>query len=240
MHNTVYRIPLLIILSLLQENRPPGAPLHMMTPGTNNSYHYPMYHDDGSFAASTKTATGRGIMVPPPMPPPSSSIPPHRIGSNNTGTLSSTGSAGSTNEISASNTVPKFAIPHNTNDHQTNTGGITNKENSGGGKELPTPSSTPTSSRKNRRRSNLFTPSKKNQTSDGDSKDHNGVHGAGSGISGSASSQCPQLGSGRSIPIRQGLLYKKSNKSFSKDWKKKYATLCDDGRMTYYPNLNVS
>merc|ERR1719510_1548698 len=114
-----------------KENRPPGAPIHMMTPGTNNSYHYPMYHDDGSFAASAKTATGRGIMVPPPMPPPSSSIPPsHRIGSNNTGTMSSTGSAGSTNEISSS--VPKFAIPHNTNEHQSNAGGNTNKESSGG------------------------------------------------------------------------------------------------------------
>ena len=211
----------------------------MMTPGTNNSYHYPMYHDDGSFAASAKTATGRGIMVPPPMPPPSSSIPPsHRIGSNNTGTMSSTGSAGSTNEISSS--VPKFAIPQNTNEHQSNAGGITNKESSGGNKELPTPSSTPTSSRKNRRRSNLFTPSKKNQNSDADSKDQNGLHGTGSGTANSASVQGPQLGSGRSIPIRQGLLYKKSNKSFSKDWKKKYVTLCDDGRMTYYPSLNVS
>mgnify|MGYP003328869631 CR=1 FL=1 len=49
--------------------------MHMMTPGTNNSYHYPMYHDDGSFATSGKTATGRGIMVPPPMPPPSAFEP---------------------------------------------------------------------------------------------------------------------------------------------------------------------
>ena len=213
----------------------------MMTPGTNNSYHYPMYHDDGSFAASAKTATGRGIMVPPPMPPPSSSIPPsHRIGSNNTGTMSSTGSAGSANEISATSSVPKFAIPHNTNEHQSNAGGITNKESSSGNKELPTPSSTPTSSRKNRRRSNLFTPSKKNQNSDVDSKDQNGLHGTGSGAGNTSSVQGPQLGSGRSIPIRQGLLYKKSNKSFSKDWKKKYVTLCDDGRMTYYPSLNVS
>ena len=207
----------------------------MMTPGTNNSYHYPMYHDDGSFAASAKTANARGIMVPPPMPPPQSSIPPpQRIGSNNTGTLSSTGSTGSANEV-ATSTVPKFAIPHNTNDHHPNTGN-TNKENSGGGKELPTPSSTPTSSRKNRRRSNLFTPSKKQQNSD-DTKDQNGLHGT-SSVGGS--NQIQQLGSGRSIPIRQGLLYKKSNKSFSKDWKKKYVTLCDDGRMTYYPNLNVS
>merc|ERR1712241_604831 len=49
----------------------------------------------------------------------------------------------------------------------------------------------------------------------------------------------PSVGSGRSIPIRQGVLYKKSNKSaFSKDWKKKYVTLCDDGRITYHPSLN--
>ena len=98
--------------------------MHMMTPGTNNSYHYPMYHDDGSFATSGKTATGRGIMVPPPMPPPSSNIPPNRIGSNNTGTLSSTGSVGSSNEISTTS-VPKFAIPHNANEHHSS---VTNKE----------------------------------------------------------------------------------------------------------------
>ena len=209
----------------------------MMTPGTDNSYHYPMYHD-GNFATSAKTATGRGIMVPPPMPPPASCIPPpQRIGSNNTGTLISTGSTGSSNEITASNSVPKFAVPHTTNDHHTNVGSITNKDNSSGGKELPTPSSTPTSSRKNRRRSNLFTPSKKQQNSE-DSKDQNGLHGTSSGNN--ASNQVPQLGSGRSIPTKQGMLYKKSNKSFSKDWKKKYVTLCDDGRMTYYPSLNVS
>ena len=208
--------------------------MHMMTPGTNNSYHYPMYHDDGSFATSGKTATGRGIMVPPPMPPPSSNIPPNRIGSNNTGTLSSTGSVGSSNEISTTS-VPKFAIPHNANEHHSS---VTNKEAAATTKELPTPSSTPTSSRKNRRRSNLFTPSKKNQNSDADSKDQNGTHGTGSGNN--ANNQGPQLGSGRSIPIRQGMLYKKSNKSFSKDWKKKYVTLCDDGKMTYYPSLNVS
>jgi len=47
------------------------------------------------------------------------------------------------------------------------------------------------------------------------------------------------MGSGRSIPICQGILHKKSSKSFSKDWKKKYVTLCEDGRMTYHPSLNV-
>ena len=147
-----------------------------------------MYHDDGPKA--------RAIMVPPPMPPPAPALV---MGSSNTGTLSSTGSAGS-----VAGAGDKFAVP-NAPDKQ----------------ELPTPSSTPTTSRKNRRRSNLFTPSKK-QTDD-------------SGLSGQNGSS---LGSGRSIPVKQGLLYKKTNNSFSKDWKKKYVTLCDDGRMTYHPSLN--
>merc|ERR1719320_2211734 len=72
----------------------------------------------------------------------------------------------------------KFLIPNNGE----------NKENRG---ELPTPSSTPTSVRKNRRRSNLFTPSGKVKTEE--------KRQAGSG----------EVGSGRSIPIRQGYLYKK-------------------------------
>merc|ERR1712167_266001 len=92
---------------------------------------------------------------------------------------------------------PKFAIPHNANEHYSS---VTSKEAAATTKELPTPSSTPTSSRKNRRRSNLFTPSKKNQNSDADSKDQNGTHGTGSGNN--ANNQGPQLGSGRSIPIR--------------------------------------
>lgn len=84
---------------------------------------------------------------------------------------------------------------------------------------LPTPSSTPTTTRKSRRKSNLFTPSKKS-----DDKDRkNG-----------------EVGSGRAIPIKQGYLYKKSNKALNKDWKKKYVTLCDDGRLTYHANLHVS
>ena len=48
------------------------------------------------------------------------------------------------------------------------------------------------------------------------------------------------MGSGRSIPIRQGYLYKKSNKGFSKEWKKKYVTLCGDGKITYHATLHVS
>ena len=108
----------------------------------------------------------------------------------------------------------KFLVPNNGE----------NKENRG---ELPTPSSTPTSSRKNRRRSNLFTPSGKGK---GDEKVKVEKGGGGAGAGG--------VGSGRSIPIRQGYLYKKSSKSFSKDWKKKYVTLCDDGRLTYHPTLH--
>ncbi|XP_014245359.1 centaurin-gamma-1A isoform X2 [Cimex lectularius] len=84
-------------------------------------------------------------------------------------------------------------------------------------KDLPTPSSTPTATRKNRRRSNLFTPSKK-----GEDKLKNGG----------------ELGSGRAIPVKQGTLYKRSSKALNKEWKKKYVTLCDDGRLTYHPSLH--
>ena len=76
-----------------------------------------------------------------------------------------------------------------------------------------------------RRRSNLFTPSKKTIEADLVLKNQD--------------PDAPSVGSGRSIPIRQGILYKKSNKStFSKDWKKKYVTLSDDGKVTYHPSLN--
>merc|ERR1719295_1807325 len=46
------------------------------------------------------------------------------------------------------------------------------------------------------------------------------------------------VGSGRSIPLRQGYLFKKSNKMMNRDWKKKYVTLCDDGKITYHPSLH--
>ncbi|XP_070536791.1 arf-GAP with GTPase, ANK repeat and PH domain-containing protein 1-like isoform X3 [Ptychodera flava] len=83
----------------------------------------------------------------------------------------------------------------------------------------PSPSSTPSIGRKARRRSNLFTPNKNkvNDVKNGD------------GLS---------LGSGRAIPIKQGYLYKRSSKSLNKEWKKKYVTLCDDGRLTYHPSLH--
>ena len=37
----------------------------------------------------------------------------------------------------------------------------------------------------------------------------------------------------------QGYLYKKSSKPLNKDWKKKYVTLLDDGRFSYFPSLHV-
>ncbi|XP_055860467.1 arf-GAP with GTPase, ANK repeat and PH domain-containing protein 1-like isoform X1 [Biomphalaria glabrata] len=86
------------------------------------------------------------------------------------------------------------------------------------GKDLPTPSSTPTQSRKNRRRSNLFNPKskeeEKKQVGDGE-----------------------KVGSGRTIPLKQGYLYKKSH-GLNKEWKKKYVALSDDGRLVYHSNLH--
>ncbi|XP_055995879.1 arf-GAP with GTPase, ANK repeat and PH domain-containing protein 1-like isoform X28 [Ostrea edulis] len=86
-------------------------------------------------------------------------------------------------------------------------------------KDLPTPSSTPTQSRKNRRRSNLFNPKNKEEEKKG------------------ALAEAEKLGSGRVIPIKQGYLYKKSH-GLNKEWKKKYVTLLDDGRLTYHPSLH--
>ncbi|KAI8492433.1 Arf-GAP with GTPase, ANK repeat and PH domain-containing protein 3 [Branchiostoma belcheri] len=81
-------------------------------------------------------------------------------------------------------------------------------------------SSTPTSTRKaSRRRSNIFTPRK--NADDDKKRQQNG-----------------DFGSGRAIPIKQGYLYKRSSKSLNKEWKKKYVTLCDDGRLTYHPSLH--
>nr|XP_029710385.1 LOW QUALITY PROTEIN: centaurin-gamma-1A-like [Aedes albopictus] len=117
--------------------------------------------------------------------------------------------------VSGDGLQPLGLIPPSGKDSGGGTGG------GGGGKdkELPTPTSTPTTSRKSRRRSNLFIPSssKKEQQD----KIKNG-----------------ELGSGRAIPIKQGYLYKRSSKSLNKEWKKKYVTLCDDGRLTYHPSLH--
>uniref|UniRef100_A0AAY4E466 ArfGAP with GTPase domain, ankyrin repeat and PH domain 1 n=1 Tax=Denticeps clupeoides TaxID=299321 RepID=A0AAY4E466_9TELE len=43
---------------------------------------------------------------------------------------------------------------------------------------------------------------------------------------------------GRAIPIKQGMLLKRSGKSLNKEWKKKYVTLCDNGLLTYHPSLH--
>ncbi len=103
-----------------------------MTPGANNSYHQPMYHQHDEFVSPIPPAGGkgaRGVMVAPPTIPPGG-IPP---GSTNTGTMSSTGSSNSD--------AAKFAIPRST-DYS-----VENKENN---KDMATPSSTPTTSRKSR------------------------------------------------------------------------------------------
>ncbi|KAM8867103.1 LOW QUALITY PROTEIN: arf-GAP with GTPase, ANK repeat and PH domain-containing protein 1-like [Synchiropus picturatus] len=46
------------------------------------------------------------------------------------------------------------------------------------------------------------------------------------------------LGSGRSIPIKQGILLKRSGNSLNKEWKKKYVTLSNDGILSYYSSVN--
>ncbi|CAB3366326.1 Hypothetical predicted protein [Cloeon dipterum] len=92
-------------------------------------------------------------------------------------------------------------------------------------RDQPTPSSTPTATRKNRRRSNLFTQARgSNKVADEKSLGGKGVD--------------KEFGSGRAIPIKQGYLYKRSSKPLNKEWKKKYVTLCDDGRLTYHPSLH--
>ncbi|CAH8857545.1 unnamed protein product [Trichobilharzia szidati] len=85
--------------------------------------------------------------------------------------------------------------------------------------ESLTPSSTPTHSRKNRRKSNLF--QKRNDDEREREKKLNGI------------------GSGRAIPLKQGFLYKRTCKPLSKEWKtKKYVTLTDDARLTYHPSIH--
>ncbi|KAM6215764.1 arf-GAP with GTPase, ANK repeat and PH domain-containing protein 3 isoform 4-T4 [Rhynchocyon petersi] len=85
-------------------------------------------------------------------------------------------------------------------------------------------SSTPTPIRKqSKRRSNIFT-SRKGADLDRDRK--------------AAESKTDSIGSGRAIPIKQGILLKRSGKSLNKEWKKKYVTLCDNGLLTYHPSLH--
>lgn len=86
--------------------------------------------------------------------------------------------------------------------------------------------------RKSRRRSNLFTPSssKKEDKEREKLEKEKAKNSNGGG----------ELGIGRAIPIKQGYLYKRSHKALNKDRKKKYVTLCDDGKLTYHSSLHVS
>ncbi|XP_054581920.1 arf-GAP with GTPase, ANK repeat and PH domain-containing protein 3 isoform X4 [Eptesicus fuscus] len=85
-------------------------------------------------------------------------------------------------------------------------------------------SSTPTPIRKqSKRRSNIFT-SRKAADLDREKK--------------AAECKVDSIGSGRAIPIKQGILLKRSGKSLNKEWKKKYVTLCDNGLLTYHPSLH--
>ncbi|XP_073794663.1 arf-GAP with GTPase, ANK repeat and PH domain-containing protein 2 isoform X3 [Danio rerio] len=42
----------------------------------------------------------------------------------------------------------------------------------------------------------------------------------------------------RSVPIKQGTLWKRSERSLNKEWKKKYVTLSNSGMLTYHSNIN--
>ncbi|XP_031414010.1 arf-GAP with GTPase, ANK repeat and PH domain-containing protein 1 [Clupea harengus] len=90
--------------------------------------------------------------------------------------------------------------------------------------DVPQSANTPTPVRKqSKRRSNLFT-SRKGSEPDKEKK----------GLENRADS----IGSGRAIPIKQGMLLKRSGKTLNKEWKKKYVTLCDNGLLTYHPSLH--
>uniref|UniRef100_A0A8C9WWN1 ArfGAP with GTPase domain, ankyrin repeat and PH domain 3 n=1 Tax=Sander lucioperca TaxID=283035 RepID=A0A8C9WWN1_SANLU len=82
-------------------------------------------------------------------------------------------------------------------------------------------SNTPTPIRKqSKRRSNIFTSRKASEQAK------------------SVDCKTDSIGSGRAIPIKQGILLKRSGKSLNKEWKKKYVTLCDNGVLTYHPSLH--
>ncbi|KAM7105869.1 arf-GAP with GTPase, ANK repeat and PH domain-containing protein 1 isoform 4-T4 [Molossus nigricans] len=90
--------------------------------------------------------------------------------------------------------------------------------------DVPPTANTPTPVRKqSKRRSNLFT-SRKGSDPD---KEKKGLE-----------SRADSIGSGRAIPMKQGMLLKRSGKSLNKEWKKKYVTLCDNGVLTYHPSLH--
>ncbi|XP_043537706.1 arf-GAP with GTPase, ANK repeat and PH domain-containing protein 1-like isoform X3 [Chiloscyllium plagiosum] len=54
----------------------------------------------------------------------------------------------------------------------------------------------------------------------------------------SLDSKADNIGSGRAIPIKQGVLLKRSGNSLNKEWKKKYVTLCNNGILSYHPSLH--
>ncbi|CAL8069056.1 unnamed protein product [Calicophoron daubneyi] len=84
--------------------------------------------------------------------------------------------------------------------------------------ESTTPGSTPTHSRRNRRKSNLF----QRKNDDDKSRDKNSWG----------------VGFGRVIPLKQGYLYKRKSKPLNMDWKtKKYVTLTNDACLTYHPTI---
>ncbi|XP_061897893.1 arf-GAP with GTPase, ANK repeat and PH domain-containing protein 1 isoform X2 [Entelurus aequoreus] len=90
--------------------------------------------------------------------------------------------------------------------------------------DVPQTTNTPTPVRKqSKRRSNLFTSRKASETE----KDKKSLE-----------ARADSIGSGRAIPIKQGMLLKRSGKSLNKEWKKKYVTLCDNGLLTYHPSLH--
>uniref|UniRef100_A0A3Q0RBM3 Arf-GAP with GTPase, ANK repeat and PH domain-containing protein 1 n=1 Tax=Amphilophus citrinellus TaxID=61819 RepID=A0A3Q0RBM3_AMPCI len=90
--------------------------------------------------------------------------------------------------------------------------------------DVPQTTNTPTPVRKqSKRRSNLFTSRKASEAD----KDKKGLE-----------ARADSIGSGRAIPIKQGMLLKRSGKSLNKEWKKKYVTLCDNGLLTYHPSLH--
>ncbi|XP_078544833.1 arf-GAP with GTPase, ANK repeat and PH domain-containing protein 2 isoform X2 [Lissotriton helveticus] len=54
----------------------------------------------------------------------------------------------------------------------------------------------------------------------------------------SLDSRGDNTGSGRSIPIKQSFLLKRSGNSLNKEWKKKYVTLSSNGVLFYHPSIN--
>ncbi|XP_067385608.1 arf-GAP with GTPase, ANK repeat and PH domain-containing protein 2 isoform X2 [Emydura macquarii macquarii] len=54
----------------------------------------------------------------------------------------------------------------------------------------------------------------------------------------SLDSRGDNTGSGRSIPIKQSFLLKRSGNSLNKEWKKKYVTLSSNGLLFYHPSIN--